>query len=98
LDVRSADEWDDGHIEVAHHMTFTSMVPQVTAPAQIDDLKITHDQSIGVVCATGQRSSTAISLLLRHGYKHLYNVTGGMAAWEDAGFPMLNGDGAACNI
>ncbi|MFK7804568.1 MAG: rhodanese-like domain-containing protein [Anaerolineae bacterium] len=98
LDVRSPDEWDDGHIAVAHHMNYTAMVPQLTAPAQIGNLTIPKDNSIGVVCATGQRSSTAISLLLRHGWPNLYNVTGGMAAWEDAGFSMVNGEGIACNI
>ncbi len=98
LDVRSADEWNDGHIAIAHHMNYTSMVPQLTAPAQIGNLTIPKSSSIGVVCATGQRSSTAISLLLRHGWEQLYNVTGGMAAWEDAGFGMVNADGIACNI
>ena len=89
LDVRSADEWHDGHIATAHHMTYTSMVPQLTAPAQIGNLAIPKDNSIGVVCATGQRSSTAIGLLLQHGWHHLYNVTGGMVAWADAGFEMV---------
>ena len=98
LDVRSADEWNDGHIAVAHHMNYTSMVPQLTAPAQIDKLTIPKDNSIGVICATAQRSSTAISLLFRHGYSHLYNVTGGMTAWANAGLPMVNGDGVACSI
>ncbi len=98
LDVRSDDEWNDGHIKVAHHMTYTAMVPQMTAPAQIGNLAIPKDNSIGVVCATGQRSSTAISLLLRHGWNNLYNVTGGMAAWGDAGFEMIDGDGIVCAI
>ena len=98
VDVRSDDEWGDGHIAVAHHMTYTAMVPQMTAPAQIGNLDIPKDTSIGVVCATGQRSSTAISLMMRHGWHKVYNVTGGMTAWEDAGFEMVNGEGVVCNI
>ena len=98
LDVREDDEWDEGHIEGAHFMPYTSMAPQLNIPAQIDKLDIPLDKSIAVTCATGKRSSTAISLMRRHGYKHLYNVTGGMAAWEDAGFKMVDAAGNVCNI
>ncbi|MCA9981058.1 MAG: hypothetical protein KDD89_09495, partial [Anaerolineales bacterium] len=98
LDVRDQEEWDEGHIEVAHLMPYTSLVPQLDIPARIDELPFAPEQSIAITCATGQRSSTAASLLLRHGYKNLYNVTGGMTAWEDANLPMLDGDGNACGI
>ncbi|VAW41814.1 hypothetical protein MNBD_CHLOROFLEXI01-2222 [hydrothermal vent metagenome] len=98
LDVRSSDEWDDGHIEQAHHMTFTHMVPQLTFPAQLPNLAIPKDKHIAVTCATGKRSSTAISIMHREGFKHLYNVTGGMEAWESAGFPMLDSEGNVCKI
>ncbi|MCA9932023.1 MAG: hypothetical protein KC419_26240 [Anaerolineales bacterium] len=96
LDVRDGEEWDDGHIEAAHFMKFTSMAQQLDIPPQIDKLPFTKDQSIAVTCATGKRSSTAISMMLREGYKHLYNVTGGMEAWENAGFDMI--DHAGCVI
>ena len=96
LDVRDEEEWDDGHIQVAHHLPYRYMVPQLTHPAQIDKLTIPTEKSVAVVCATGQRSSTAISVLLQNGYQTLYNVTGGMAAWEDAGFEMINAEGLAC--
>jgi len=98
LDVRESDEWDEGHIEGAHFMPYTSMAPQLDVPAQIDKLELATGESIAVVCGTGNRSSTAISLMLRRGYRDLYNVTGGMTAWEAAGLPMLDGQGKACNI
>jgi hydroxyacylglutathione hydrolase len=98
LDVRSRDEWDEGHIEGAHRMRYTDMAPQLDVPAQIDKLPFDLDDPIAVTCATGMRSSTAISMLQRHGYQTLYNVTGGMTAWEQAGFPMLDGEGQLCNV
>ena len=98
LDVRADEEWSEGHIENAHFMPYTQLVPQLTSPAQIDQLQLTHDQSIAVTCATGKRSSTAISIMLRHGYKNLYNVIGGMDAWKKADFPMLDGEGNVCKI
>jgi rhodanese-related sulfurtransferase len=51
-----------------------------------------------VACATANRSSTAIGLMLREGYKTLYNVIGGMEAWEHAGLPRVNAAGKACAI
>jgi hydroxyacylglutathione hydrolase len=98
LDVRSRDEWDEGHIEGAHRMRYTDMAPQLEIPAQINKLPFDHDDPIAVTCATGMRSSTAISMLRRHGYRNLHNVTGGMSAWEQAGFPMLDGEGQLCNV
>lgn len=98
LDVREDDEWDEGHIEGAHFMPYTSLVPQLDIPAQIDNLAVSHDQHLAVTCATGKRSSTAVSLLLRHGYDNVYNITGGMEAWQNAGFKMLDGAGNVCNI
>ena len=97
LDVREEDEWGEGHIESASFMPYTSLVPQLDIPARIDELPWSPDDHVAVTCATGKRSSTAISILRRHGYKHLYNVTGGMAAWENAGFQMLDASGNVCN-
>lgn len=98
LDVREDDEWDEGHIKSAAFLPYTSLVPQLDIPARIDELPWTHEDSIAVTCATGKRSSTAISILRRNGYKHLYNVTGGMEAWENAGFQMIDAAGNICNI
>ena len=96
--MREEDEWDEGHIDDATFMAYTSLVPQLDNPAKIDELPWSLDQNIAVTCATGKRSSTAISILHRHGYKQLYNVTGGMVAWENAGFKMIDAAGDVCNV
>jgi len=98
LDVRSDEEWDEGHMDTARFMTYTSLVPQLDNPAKIDELPWTLDQYIAVTCATGKRSSTAISILRRQGYKHLYNVTGGMEAWKNAGFKLIDAAGNICKV
>ena len=92
LDVRDSEEWEEGHVENGVHMNFKVMSDQ------IQNLPLTTEQSIAITCATGKRSSTAASILLRHGYKKLYNVTGGMVAWEAAKLPMLDGEGNVCKI
>ncbi len=93
LDVRDSDEWDEGHIEGAHFMPYTSLAPQLGTPAQIGALELGANDPIAVICGSGSRSSTAISLLLRSGYRDLYNVTGGMGAWKAAGYRVLDGQG-----
>jgi hydroxyacylglutathione hydrolase len=98
LDVRDTEEWDEGHIEKAHHLPYTRMVEQLTSPAMLGTLSLSKDHHVAVTCATGKRSSTAISILKREGFKHLYNVTGGMEAWEAARFPMIDAEGKVCNI
>ena len=39
-----------------------------------------------VICAGGQRSTIACSLLQKHGYTQLLNVLGGMDTWNRVGF------------
>ncbi len=92
LDVREASEWDSGHVENAHYMNFKVIRDQV------HELSLTPDDHIAIVCATGKRSSTASSILLMNGYQHVYNVIGGMTAWRDASYPMIDAEGIVCAI
>ena len=66
--------------------------------ADIDELELAKGDPIAVICGGGNRSSTAISLLLRSGYRDLYNVTGGMTAWRNAGFRMVDAEGQVCSV
>jgi rhodanese-related sulfurtransferase len=78
LDVRRIGEYEAGH--VPHAMN----VPLDTLPERIDELD--PSKAIAVICASGYRSSTATSILERHEFRTLYNVTGGTSAWVAAGF------------
>jgi hydroxyacylglutathione hydrolase len=98
LDVREEDEWDDGHIEGSVVMPYTHLAPQLGKPPRFEELGLDKGASIAVACATANRSSTAIGLMLREGYDRLYNVTGGMEAWEYARLPMVDKFGKACPI
>ncbi len=89
LDVRETSEWDAGHIETAHYMNYKVL------RERIDQLTCTPDQHISIVCARGLRSSTAASILLQHGFNHIYNITGGMTAWKAAALPMIDAEGCA---
>jgi hydroxyacylglutathione hydrolase len=98
LDVREQDEWDDGHVEGSVLMPYTHLAPQLGTPPRFGELGLDKNSSVAVTCATGNRSSTAIGLLLREGYSDLYNVTGGMEAWEHGSLPMVDKFGKACGL
>jgi len=98
IDAREQEEWDEGHIEQAVLASYVRMAPQLTSPSSLPTLDIPLDASVAVTCATGKRSSTAISMMKRHGYTKLYNVTGGMEAWKNAKLPTVDGAGVACPI
>ena len=78
LDVRDPNEWQEGHIKGATHIPYYEIEQrlQMLNPAQ----------PMAVLCASGQRSTIACSLLQRHGFTELFNVVGGMEAWDEAGF------------
>ncbi|MEX0805804.1 MAG: MBL fold metallo-hydrolase [Candidatus Binatia bacterium] len=79
LDVRQPQEWADGHIEGALHITGAQL------PERINE--VPHDRTVAVICGSGYRSSVASSLLARDGHKKIANVLGGMSAWKHAGLP-----------
>ena len=46
------------------------------------------DDHIVVYCQSGKRSNIAAEILTKLGYKHVYNVSGSMNAWQEAGYPI----------
>jgi rhodanese-related sulfurtransferase len=40
------------------------------------------------VCRSGGRSARAAEELARRGFRHLYNLRGGMLAWNEARLPV----------
>lgn len=79
LDVRDPGEWATGHVEGAVHIPYYAIDQHFT---ELDTSK-----PLAVICGSGQRSAVASALLQRHGFQHIFNVIGGMEAWERAGLP-----------
>jgi rhodanese-related sulfurtransferase len=79
LDVREDDEWELGHAPGAVH------IPMSDVPARIDELN--HDAQIYVVCRQGGRSLQVARYLAHAGFD-VYQVTGGMVAWQKSGRPL----------
>lgn len=85
LDVRTAREFDTGHIEGAVNIAMPELR---TRSGELD-----ASRPIMVMCNTGHRSSTATSLLRQHGITDVVNVIGGTTAWASVG---LSEPCAAC--
>ena len=52
------------------------------------DIGVQFEDHIVVYCQSGHRSNIAAETLADLGYRHVYNVSGSMNAWLDAGFPI----------
>lgn len=89
LDVREDDEWAAGHIDGALHIPLTELM------ARYDE--VPFDVDLVVVCRTGGRSFRATQWLNRNGFEAT-DVKGGMAAWDEAGLPMVSETDAPARV
>jgi rhodanese-related sulfurtransferase len=76
VDVRESYEYESGYIPGAINLPWNSGV------LQNDYEKLLSDIDIIVVCRSGNRSVSASIFLDNKGFQHVYNMLGGMRAWE----------------
>ncbi len=82
VDVRSASEWDAGHVPGATH------VPLGHVSQWLGDQR--RDARIVVHCQTGARSAIAASLFDAEGFSDVRELAGGFAGWRTAGLPVAS--------
>jgi rhodanese-related sulfurtransferase len=82
VDVRETHEWSAGHIAGAKHIALAQLANHIS---EIEKLK---ERPIIVCCASGNRSSSACKTLQNAGFTKVHNLSGGIAAWRDAGLPI----------
>ncbi len=85
LDVRLDNEYKEGHIVSALH------IPLGTLEGRIKELEKHRGAPIVVNCRSGQRSMRGCQLLRKHGFDNVYNLSGGIMAWEKATLPLTKG-------
>ncbi len=73
IDVRSPGEFARGHIKGA------LLIPLGELSARAGEIE--HDAEVIVYCHSSARSRRAAELLSKLGYSHVYNMSGGVAAW-----------------
>ena len=83
LDVRTKEEWDEGHLKGATLVTVTEEGFLAKAKAALDPKK-----AVVVYCRSGGRSATATEQLRTAGFT-VYDLDGGITAWKAAGKPVV---------
>ena len=81
VDMREDKDYGAGHIVNALH------VPANPADAP-DKLEKHRDKPIIVYCQHGRRSSTFCSKLKKQGFESVYNLKGGLQAWQKEALPL----------
>ena len=82
LDVREQAEYAQSHILNSRGLPLSQI------EARIGDIEKFKDKPVIVYCATGNRSSTAAALMRKRGFSNVVNLSGGFAAWQQAGLPV----------
>ena len=91
VDVRTNEEWaNDGRAAEA------VLIPLDQLPARAES-ELSKDDTILVVCRSGNRSQTAAAQLRQMGFTHVSEVQGGMRNWVSAGLP-IECDVATCGL
>lgn len=84
LDVRTPAEYAAGHLEGARNLD--------SAATDLDArmAELPKDTPYIVYCHTGRRSALFTQQMHARGFKHVYDVQGGLTAWTEAGLPTVS--------
>lgn len=83
LDVRTVDEYTEGHIEGAINIPLQELTANLD---QLPDL----EADIVVYCGSGHRSALAMVALNLLGYENAVSLLGGVGAWGNADLPLTD--------
>ena len=83
LDVRTAGEYYTGHIKGAINIDVEGMTFDGDI-AQLD-----KNKTYAVYCHSGRRSGIAVGKMADAGFTKLFNLDGGVQAWQAAGLPLV---------
>lgn len=83
IDVRGWLEYWLGHIPGAKRLSQSRMLKAIP-----------KDQPIAITCLSGRRSAIAAQWLVSQGYQQVYNLQGGIMAWQQMGYPLQRGNQA----
>jgi rhodanese-related sulfurtransferase len=83
LDVRTLGEYQQARLEGARLIPIDQFTKRLS--------EVPKNRPILVYCAVGSRSAQVVNYLARKGYPEIYNLYGGIYAWAQKGYPVLQG-------
>ena len=85
LDVRTPAEYASGHLPQAQNIDIEA-ADFATRITTLD-----KNATYAVYCHSGNRSGVALEQMAGAGFTHLYDLAGGIGAWQGMGGPMVMG-------
>ena len=83
IDVRTSEEFAEGHIENAININFRSE----NFRGEID--RLDRDKTYLLHCRSGSRSSSALNVMKELNFIKIYHMTGGIIEWTEEGLPTV---------
>lgn len=83
VDVRTPEEYQQGHLKGSRLMNFYDADFRERAK------KLPKDKRIVLYCRSGRRSADAMTYLTSIGYSRVYNMLGGIIAWQKDRQPVV---------
>jgi rhodanese-related sulfurtransferase len=82
LDVREGDDYASGHLPRARHIPLSQLSNRV---GEIGKFK---EKPVLVTCKTGAKTGAASRLLKAAGFTNVFELRGGVNAWQQASLPV----------
>src|SRR4051795_5619191 len=83
IDVREADEWQEGHLPGAVH------VPRGYLESRIEGVAPDKSKPVVLYCAAANRSAFAAKTLEELGYESVHSLAGGFTDWKRNGLEIV---------
>ncbi|WP_017296693.1 rhodanese-like domain-containing protein [Nodosilinea nodulosa] len=80
VDIRGRLEYWLGHIPGAQRLSRSRVLREIS-----------KEQAIVLTCLSGHRSAIAAQWFVTQGYRQVYNLQGGLLAWQSAGYALRRG-------
>jgi phage shock protein E len=80
LDVRSPEEFKEGHVPGAVNIPYDQMASRLA--------DVPKDKDVVLYCRSGRRAGIAAEVLAANGYSRLSHLEGDMPAWIEKGRPV----------
>jgi hydroxyacylglutathione hydrolase len=82
VDLRGVTEYKAGHIAKAENVFVGNLSRNLD--------RLSKDKKIIIHCQGGDRAAIGYSILVKHGFKNVYNFSGGINEWENQSEPLVH--------
>ncbi|MDY6970658.1 MAG: rhodanese-like domain-containing protein, partial [Spirochaetota bacterium] len=83
LDVRTPNEYYNGHLKNA------KLIPLSQLEQRISEILEHKDKEVFIYCRSGNRSTVAAEILIKHGFKKIYNLITGIIDWKRMDYDII---------